>query len=117
MRKKQGIHIRGVTGTLDSAVMKPTTRVLTRTVKKVPVIGRPLLTPLVRAPRAVTQAGTGIVLAIPKAAGTVANTGFKVAGQVIKAPFQALGAGGALAKLGFSSKSRPKKKKSLRKRK
>lgn len=102
-----------VTVPFDRRVMKPTTGILTRTVGQFPVIGRPLA----RGPRAVTRAASGLVLAIPGAARTVAKTGFNVMGQVIKAPFEAVGAGGAIAKLGLSSKSRPKKKKVLKRKK
>ena len=115
-KKTYNRTVKGVGGTLNRRIMKPSTDILASVVRNAPVVGRPLKK-LARAPRAVTQAGTGLVLAIPKAAGTVASTGFKVAGEVVKTPFLALGAGDPLAKLGLLSKSKPKKKKASRRRK
>ena len=79
-------------GNTLNKVVKPTTKIITKFTKKIPVMGAPL-THLARVPGRATRAATSAVIALPRAAGRVAGTGASVAYRVVVDPLLAIGLG------------------------
>lgn len=77
-------------GRTVNRVMRPVTRVTKRVVRRIPLIGGPLSV-VAGLPRKVTRAGTKVVIALPRAAGRVANTGRQVIMRSLSDPLLATG--------------------------
>jgi len=95
-------------GKTANAFMKPVTKGVKKIVRKAPLIGRPAAL-AVSVPRRVTRAAVAAGLALPRAAGTIAGTGFKVVKHAMLDPVLAMGVGSPLVALGLSPSGRPKR--------